>query len=70
MCDEIDQAQELEALNLEIALRNTAARQKMKEIGKCYYCSESISAGCFCDSFCRTDWENRRRADLMRGKAA
>lgn len=34
MCDEIDQAQELEALNLEIALRNTAARQKMKEIGK------------------------------------
>ncbi|CNF28019.1 Uncharacterised protein [Yersinia rohdei] len=57
MCDEIDQAQELESLNIEIGIANH--KPAMTFTGLCHLseCRRKIARGLFCDSGCRDDFE-------------
>ncbi|MDK2633131.1 hypothetical protein QMZ93_07215 [Pantoea stewartii subsp. indologenes] len=66
MCsDPIDEAAELEAFNLHLALANRSKPQ-MKFTGTCHYCEEKVSTGFFCCSECREDYERIERASKHR----
>jgi len=65
MSDELDQAAELEELERNIALANRK-HPEMVFTGACYYCEEAVSAGCFCDEDCRSDYERIERAKQHR----
>ncbi|AJI86490.1 hypothetical protein CH54_3767 [Yersinia rochesterensis] len=57
MCDEIDQAQNLELLNIEIGIANR--KPTMTFTGHCHFseCRQPIERGLFCDAGCRDDYE-------------
>ncbi|CNI76847.1 Uncharacterised protein [Yersinia massiliensis] len=57
MCDEIDKAQELESLNIEIGIANR--KPAMAFTGFCHFseCRQPITRGLFCDEGCRDDFE-------------
>ncbi|CAM3680228.1 MULTISPECIES: hypothetical protein [Yersinia] len=57
MCDEIDQAQKLELLNIKIGIANR--KPKMTFTGRCHFyeCRRAITRGLFCDADCRDDHE-------------
>lgn len=57
MCDEIDQAQELELLNIEIGIANR--KPTMTFTGFCHFseCRRKIHEGMFCGVDCRDDYE-------------
>ncbi|HDL7826288.1 TPA: hypothetical protein PXP39_004224 [Yersinia enterocolitica] len=57
MCDEIDQAQKLELLNIKIGIANL--KPAMTFTGRCHFseCRQSIARGLFCDAGCRDDYE-------------
>jgi hypothetical protein len=63
--DEIDNAAELEAFNLQLALANRP-NPTMRFTGSCYYCEEKIEKGHFCSHECREDSEKIIRANLYR----
>jgi len=65
MSDELDQASELEMLNMQIALAN---RQKPTMIftGACHYCEEKVDKGFFCCPECREDYERVQWAQKQR----
>lgn len=67
MCDEIDQAQRLEQLNIEIGIANR--KPAMTFTGFCHFseCRQPIARGLFCDEGCRDDFEID---ELRKGKAA
>jgi len=65
MSDELDQAAELEELERSIALANRK-HPEMTFTGACYYCEEAVTAGCFCDEDCRSDYERIERAKQQR----
>ncbi|WP_145531592.1 hypothetical protein [Yersinia kristensenii] len=57
MCDEIDQAQKLELLNIKIGIANR--KPAMTFTGHCHFsgCRQRIERGLFCDAGCRDDFE-------------
>ncbi|EOI6866724.1 hypothetical protein ACMVR0_002812 [Yersinia enterocolitica] len=61
MCDEIDQAQKLELLNIEIGIANR--KPTMTFTGHCHSseCRRPIARGLFCDADCRDDYEYDER---------
>lgn len=61
MCDEIDQAQRLEQLNIEIGIANR--KSTMTFTGRCHFseCRRKIHEGMFCDADCRDDYEYDQR---------
>lgn len=61
MCDEIDKAQELESLNIEIGIANR--KPTMIFTGFCHFseCRRKIHEGMFCDVDCRDDFEYDER---------
>ncbi|EOD4075125.1 hypothetical protein ACJQ68_004162 [Yersinia enterocolitica] len=65
MCDEIDQAQELESLNVEIGIANR--KPTMTFTGHCHFseCRQPIARGLFCDAGCRDDYEIDERRKGM-----
>jgi len=63
--DEIDNAAELEAFNLQLALSNRN-RTQMQFTGACYYCEEKVSIGCFCSVECCEDYVRIERAKQHR----
>lgn len=63
--DEIDNAAELEAFNLQLALANRP-HPAMRFTGECHYCEEKVSTGFFCCSECREDYERIERAKQHR----
>lgn len=67
MCDEIDQAQRLEQLNIEIGIANR--KPAMTFTGFCHFseCRQPIARGLFCDEGYRDDFEID---ELRKGKAA
>ncbi|CQH42135.1 hypothetical protein [Yersinia frederiksenii] len=67
MCDEIDKAQELESLNIEIGIANR--KPAMAFTGLCHFseCRQPIERGLFCDEGCRDDFEIDER---RKGRAA
>lgn len=67
MCDEIDRAQELESLNIEIGIANR--KPAMAFTGFCHFleCRQPITRGLFCDEGCRDDFEIDER---RKGRAA
>ncbi|XIH66107.1 hypothetical protein C1N58_12670 [Pantoea sp. SGAir0180] len=66
MCsDPIDEAAELEAFNLQLALANRC-KPHMQFTGTCHYCEEKVSTGFFCCSECREDYERIERANKQR----
>ncbi|HDL7461486.1 TPA: hypothetical protein PXN49_002077 [Yersinia enterocolitica] len=67
MCDEIDQAQKLEQLNIKVGIANR--KPTMTFTGHYHFseCRRPISRGLFCDSGCRDDFEIDER---RKGRAA
>lgn len=67
MCDEIDQAQKLEQLNIDIGIANR--KPAMIFTGFCHFseCRQPITRGLFCDEGCRDDFEIDER---RKGRAA
>lgn len=65
MSDELDQAAALEELERTIALANRK-RPEMQFTGACYNCEQAVTAGCFCDEDCRSDYERIERAKQQR----
>lgn len=63
--DQADEAAEREQQMIEIALANRP-HPTMKFTGACYYCEEAVTAGCFCDEDCRSDYERIERAKQQR----
>lgn len=63
--DPADEAAEREQQMIEIALANRK-HPEMQFTGTCYYCEESVPAGCFCDEDCRSDYERIERAKQQR----
>ncbi|HEN3250036.1 TPA: hypothetical protein U5D40_002554 [Yersinia enterocolitica] len=63
MCDEIDQAQKLEQLNIDIGIANR--KPTMTFTGRCHFseCRQPIALGLFCDSGCRDDYEIDERRE-------
>lgn len=62
MADEIDQANELADLALNIALRNMSAGQKIAPRGTCYYCEAEVGPKqLFCDADCAGDYEKEQK---------
>lgn len=59
MTDQIDKAQEFEAMHRRHALDNRAPELPFK--GECYNCEEPVTQGCFCDAYCRDDYELREK---------
>lgn len=66
--DEIDNAAELEAFNLQRALANRP-HPTMRFTGACYYCEEAVTAGCFFSPEYREDHERIERARQHRKMA-
>lgn len=58
--DPLDQASELEHQQLQVAMANRPLPKPFT--GKCYYCSEVIDKGHYCDSYCRTCDEKLERS--------
>lgn len=54
-----DAASEIEAFNLELALRTR--KPELPITGTCYNCDEPIPDARFCDADCRDDYEKRVR---------
>lgn len=50
-------------INLALANRN---KPQMQFTGECHYCEEKVSAGLFCCSECREDYERIERAKQHR----
>ncbi|EMJ2321931.1 hypothetical protein V7L32_002319 [Salmonella enterica] len=65
MADEIDIASDNERMRLSVALAERE-RHPLPETGHCHNCDEIISAGLFCDTDCRDDYEKRERAQRMK----
>ncbi|MEB5707419.1 hypothetical protein [Pantoea anthophila] len=63
--DPADEAAEREQQMIEIALANRR-HSEMQFTGACYYCEEAVTAGCFCDEDCRSDYERIERAKQQR----
>lgn len=65
MCDEIEQAQNLEQHTIEIGIANR--KPAMTFTGLCHFseCRRPISRGLFCDSGCRDDYEIDERRKGM-----
>lgn len=62
MADEIDQANELADLALNIALRNMSAGQKIAPRGTCYYCEAVVTEKqLFCDAECAGDYDKEQK---------
>lgn len=63
--DPADEAAEREQQMIEIALANRRHSEMLFTVA-CYYCEEAVTAGCFCDEDCRSDYERIERAKLHR----
>ncbi len=63
--DPADEAAQREQQRIEIALANRK-HPEMLFTGACYYCEEAVTAGCFCDEDCRSDYERIERAKQQR----
>ena len=69
MADDIDRAQEREQIDRDAAI-NAAAHTEpvLLACGQCYNCQSSVPEGVrFCDADCRTDWDDRKNAEVRRG---
>lgn len=68
--DEIDQASDREQLDRDLAI--AAAKHSAPELpacGECYNCASRMQVGMrFCGPECRSDWEQRRNAEIRRGR--
>ncbi|HGK4812577.1 TPA: hypothetical protein ACJ2XR_000014 [Yersinia enterocolitica] len=65
MCDEIDQAQKLELLNIEIGIANRKPTMTFTGLRHFSECRQPIARGLFCDSGCRDDFEIDERRKGM-----
>ena len=67
--DIADQAQEAEALFIDIARRAvTLAAPTLPAKGVCYNCQDDVADDLrFCDSFCRDDYALRKASETRRG---
>jgi hypothetical protein len=62
MPDEIDMANDLADLALNIALRNVSAGQKIAPKGACYFCEAKVEGQqLFCDADCAGDYEHEQK---------
>lgn len=43
-------------------------KRTLPQVGHCYFCSEQISIGVFCDSECSKDYELQLAAKIREGK--
>lgn len=67
MTDVIDQGCQREEEDRARALKAQAEKQHMEPVGFCYNCDEVVFEGCFCDIYCRDDYEQRERKEKIRG---
>ncbi|MEW6562744.1 MAG: hypothetical protein AB1400_05860 [Pseudomonadota bacterium] len=65
MTDAIDQGCQREQEDRDRALAMQAAKRSMPFLGSCYNCEAVIDRGCFCDGYCRDDFERRERAKKL-----
>ena len=61
MADEADRAQAIVEQALEIALKNQKSNPKLRPVGRCRWCDETIREGLVCDADCRDDFEKSRK---------
>ncbi len=60
MTDQIDDTQQIEALNLKIALSKRKPTEAFN--GKCHWCGAPVNDKTqFCDKDCSDDWHQHRR---------
>lgn len=67
--DEIERAQEREQADRAAAIAAALARAPaLPACGECYNCQSAVPPGLrFCDADCRSDWDERKRAEVRRG---
>lgn len=67
--DIIDQAQQREELERELAIRQHACHESaLPAVGACHYCSATVPAGSrFCDRDCMADWQKEQDARKRSG---
>ncbi len=61
-------ASELALLEAEYGIKRAAMFKKLPPKGWCYNCDEPLeifSGKCFCDSFCRDDYEHRQMREKL-----
>lgn len=63
--DVADEAAARQQIDIEIALANRKPPTAVFT-GKCGWCSETITQGCYCDSDCRDDHQSLLRAQSQR----
>ncbi len=66
--DVADEAAARQQMMIDVALANRKLPE-FKFTGKCAWCSETISAGSYCDSDCRDDHQAYLRAQSQRSVA-
>jgi hypothetical protein len=69
MSDIVDQAQDAEALFIDLARKSIAlATPVLPARGTCYNCKDDVPYDLrFCDSFCRDDFALRKASEARRG---
>ncbi|MDR5019809.1 hypothetical protein RF657_15590 [Yersinia rochesterensis] len=65
MCDEIEQAQNLELLNIKIGIANRKTAMTFTGLCRFSECRQPIARGLFCDAGCRDDYEIDERRKGM-----
>lgn len=61
MTDQVDQAQEFEAMHRDIAMRERRS-SSLQYTGSCYNCGDITGGGRrFCDADCRDDYAKREK---------
>lgn len=70
--DDIEHGQEREQLDRALAIAAAAkSAPVLPWTGECYNCASRMQVGMrFCGPECRTDWEQRRNAEIRRGRNA
>lgn len=63
--DPIDEAAAREQMMIDVALANRKVPTAVFT-GKCGWCAETITQGCYCDSDCRDDHQSYLRAQSQR----
>lgn len=66
MTDQLDQAQEFEQVRRDDALLEQSRKPSMPPLGFCYNCDEVVFVGCFCNSYCRDDYQLREKQAVQR----
>lgn len=68
MSDIFDDAQELEQMHRDLAIKAARGHKKQPHSGHCLSCNEIVLQGRFCDAECREHFELNQKIKKITGK--